>query len=50
VLTKLHLCGALAGIAPALVSKPLGRDPLWVGTPIALGDLGPFSISAFPPN
>ncbi len=39
VLTKLHLYGALAGIALALVSKSIGRGPLMVAAPIALSAL-----------
>ena len=49
VLTKLHLYGALAGIALALVSKSLGRGPLLVAAPIALGALclySHFGVSA----
>jgi len=39
VLTKLHIYGALAGVALALVSKSLGRGPLLVAAPIALSVL-----------
>jgi len=39
VLTKLHLYGALAGIALALVSKSIGRGPLLVTAPIVLSAL-----------
>lgn len=39
VLTKLHIYGGLAGIALALVSKPLGRSPLLVAAPLALSAL-----------
>ena len=39
VLTKLHLYGAFAGVALALISKPLGRSPLLVAAPIALSAL-----------
>ena len=49
VLTKLHICGALAGIALALVSKWLGRGPLLVIAPIALSALclySHFGVSA----
>jgi hypothetical protein len=49
VLTKLHIYGAFAGIALALVSKPLGRSPLMVTAPIALSALclySHFGVSA----
>jgi len=49
VLTKLHLYGALAGIALALVSKSIGRGPLMVAAPIALSALclySHFGVSA----
>ena len=49
VLTKLHLYGAFAGIALALVSKALGRGPLLVTAPIALSALclySHFGVSA----
>jgi hypothetical protein len=39
VLTKLHLYGAFAGIALALVSKSIGRGTLLVTAPIALSAL-----------
>lgn len=39
VLTKLHLYGAFAGIALALVSKALGRGWLLIAAPIALSAL-----------
>jgi hypothetical protein len=39
VLTKLHLYGAFAGVALALISRPLGRGPLLVAGPIALSAL-----------
>jgi len=39
VLMKLHLYGAFAGIALALVSKALGRGSLLVALPIALSAL-----------
>jgi hypothetical protein len=48
VLTKLHLYGAPVGISPAPVPKSLGRGPLWVGAPIALGDLGPYFYFGVP--
>ena len=41
VLTKLHLYGAFAGIALALVSKALGRGPLLVTAPIVLSNTLP---------
>ncbi len=49
VLTKLHLYGALAGIALTLVSKSIGRGPLLVAAPIALSALclySHFGVSA----
>jgi hypothetical protein len=49
VLTKLHLYGAFAGIALALVSKALGRGPLLVTAPIVLSALclySHFGVSA----
>jgi hypothetical protein len=49
VLTKLHLYGAFAGIALALVSTRLGRGPLLVAAPIALSALclySHFGVSA----
>ena len=49
VLTKLHLYGAFAGVALALVSKALGRGPLLVTAPIALSTLclySHFGVSA----
>ncbi len=49
VLTKLHLYGAFAGIALALVSKALGRGPLLGTAPIALSALclySHFGVSA----
>ncbi len=39
VLTKLHVYGALAGVALALVSRSLGRGPLLVAAPLALSAL-----------
>jgi hypothetical protein len=39
VLTKLHLYGAFAGIALALVSRALGRGTLLVAVPVALSAL-----------
>ncbi len=49
VLTKLHIYGALAGVALALVSRSLGRGPLLVTAPIALSALclySHFGVSA----
>ncbi len=49
VLMKLHLYGAFAGIALALVSKALGRGALLVAAPIALSALclySHFGVSA----
>jgi hypothetical protein len=49
VLTKLHIYGAVAGVALALVSKSLGRGPLLVTAPIALSALclySHFGVSA----
>jgi hypothetical protein len=49
VLTKLHIYGAFAGVALALISKALGRGPLLVAVPIALSALclySHFGVSA----
>jgi hypothetical protein len=49
VVTKLHIYGAFAGVALALVSKSLGRGPLLVAAPIALSALclySHFGVSA----
>jgi hypothetical protein len=49
VLTKLHIYGASAGIALALISKSLGRGPVLVAVPIVLSALclySHFGVSA----
>jgi hypothetical protein len=49
VLTKLHIYGASAGIALALVSKSLGRGPVLVTVPIVLSAIclySHFGVSA----
>jgi hypothetical protein len=49
VLTKLHIYGAFAGVALALISKALGRGSLLVAAPIALSALclySHFGVSA----
>jgi hypothetical protein len=49
VLTKLHIYGALAGVALAFVSRSLGRGPVLVAVPIALSALclySHFGVSA----
>jgi hypothetical protein len=49
VLTKLHIYGALAGVALAFVSQSLGRGPVLVAVPIALSALclySHFGVSA----
>jgi len=49
VLTKLHIYGAFAGIALALVSKSLGRGPVLVTVPIVLSAIclySHFGVSA----